>query len=887
MNETFRFAGSTISGMPAPSDNFTRRAFFRRITAAALAVCVAFGPAAFVHAPLLRGELPVFRDVRHFYQPMERRQQQAWSEGRIPLWNSAEGTGFPEFAEATAATFYPGKVIFALPLAWGLRWFLYFVGHAGIACFGARRFARSCGLSPSSGLLAGAAYAASGELLFQSCNPVYLVGAAWLPWALAEAMLLRRTLKLEHAVGLAASTTLTFLGGDPQTVYHVALLIAAAFLLEIVSSGLRIAKRRSSAPGAQPQQYHRHRSNKSWNSIAKFVGLLAFAAALTLGLSAIQLLPAVEWFQESDRALLQSADPVGGSAFNRYDFSVGPWRWADYFVPEALGSPFPLQRRWSYAFVPEARIWTPSYYLGLAPLLLLPAALVVYRTRRRTLIPLGLAATSLACALGAYGLGYFAKEIALHAGVEVDAASSWGGPYWLLAKWAPLYDLFRYPAKWMPAASLGIAVAGAAGVDALRFGAGRKATLLAAGIASTMFLVAMSATWLPSTERWWMALPIGADPTFGPWDAVGALADLRGSLLHTTVAAFMIAVLVAAVLRCRGSERSVRLSTLTLIGLAAIDPAIANRNLVPTGVYSIEPAESFDWTTLGVTAEGPTAMRYFRGALDDLPAASWTGPSSDRLVELAEWERSSWFPRLGPGPGGPPALRSSASLEPADLAPFLSAWRDRRLTAQDPDASSIIDRLEDLSVGLLILPPGVRPVRGEFVKNLTLPPTDSQVALWRLPEAQPRWAVSQDPGLVERAERAKRLREPLTLSREERRSLRPANLHFLEADGQQYRFDYDFRKPTLLIWNDRFDGGWHATHLHRSRHLPFGPQALGEVAGNGRFVVLPGSGELHIEYRPAALGYGAWTTASALFVAIAALTRPWIERRRHRGAFRR
>ncbi|HEV7283042.1 MAG TPA: hypothetical protein VGN57_22740 [Pirellulaceae bacterium] len=870
--------------MPAPSDDRSRVDLFRRIGGAALALCVAFGPAAFVHAPLLRGELPVFRDVRHFYQPMERRQQQAWSEGRVPLWNHSEGTGFPEFAEATAATFYPGKVVFALPLPWGVPWFLYFVGHAGIACFGARRFARSCRLSAKASLLAGAAYAASGELLFQSCNPVYLVGAAWLPWALAEAILLRRTLKLSHAIGLAASTTLAFLGGDPQTVYHVALLIAGAFLIEIAFAGLRQAKRRIFSQSAQRRHILLGRSSPQWTFRARFAGLLAFAAALTVGLSAIQLLPAVEWFRESDRALLQTGDGAEEREFNRYDFSVGPWRWADFFVPEALGSPFPIQRRWSYVVVPETRVWTPSYYLGLAPLLLLPAALTVSRTRRRALLPLGLTAASLGCALGHYGLGYFAKEIAAYAGTSVDLPSPWGGLYWLLAEWAPLYDLFRYPAKWMPSASLGIAVAGAAGLDSLQFRPGRNTSVAFAAIASAAFLLALTASWLPSFEEWWRALPIGSDSTFGPWDAAGALADLRGNLLHAAVAALAVTALTGAVLFRVGSSRTFRLSTFALVVLAALDPAIANRDLVPTGGYSPEPARTIDWTSLGVEAEGPTAMRYFRGSLDLLPTKVWKEASPDRLMELAEWERSSYFPRLTPGAGGPPALRSSASLEPADLAPFLSAWRSSRLTSRNPDASETIDRLEDLSVGLLILPPGVQPVGGEFVRHVTLPPTGSQVAVWRLPEAQPRWAVSQDMTLIARSEAAIANGAALSLSHEQRRSLRPADLRFFESDDQGVAFQHDFRRPTLLVWNDRFDSGWQATEVRSGDFYPGRSRPVGEVSGTGRFLLLSEPGAVYLDYRPISLLYGASTTAMALMVALAALAWPEVRRRRRRKA---
>ena len=52
--------------MPASSVDRPERTFLRRISAAIFACVVAFGPAAFVHAPLLRGELPLFREDKRW-----------------------------------------------------------------------------------------------------------------------------------------------------------------------------------------------------------------------------------------------------------------------------------------------------------------------------------------------------------------------------------------------------------------------------------------------------------------------------------------------------------------------------------------------------------------------------------------------------------------------------------------------------------------------------------------------------------------------------------------------------------------------------------------------------------------------------------------------------
>ena len=75
--------------------------------------------------------------------------------------------------------------------------------------------ARRWGASRYAAGLAAVAYAFGGSVLFQYCNVVYLVGAAWLPLALAAAdrMLVDRSVR--GALLLGAVLALMVLGGDP------------------------------------------------------------------------------------------------------------------------------------------------------------------------------------------------------------------------------------------------------------------------------------------------------------------------------------------------------------------------------------------------------------------------------------------------------------------------------------------------------------------------------------------------------------------------------------------------------------------------------------------------------------------------------------------------
>ena len=134
-------------------------------------------------AVLFQGEQFGFRDGAHFYYPLYSRIQQEWQAGRWPLWDPWQNGGQPLLGNPMSAVLYPGKLIYALvPYAWGAR--LYVIGHTALAFAGMVALARSLGVSTVGAGIAGLSYAFGGPVLFQYCNVIYLVGAAWLPWGL-------------------------------------------------------------------------------------------------------------------------------------------------------------------------------------------------------------------------------------------------------------------------------------------------------------------------------------------------------------------------------------------------------------------------------------------------------------------------------------------------------------------------------------------------------------------------------------------------------------------------------------------------------------------------------------------------------------------------------
>ena len=137
----------------------------------------------FYRSVLFQGGQFSFRDASHFYYPLYFRVQQEWEAGRLPLWDPAENAGMPLLGNPTAAVLYPGKLIYAaLPYPWANR--LYAIAHTALAFFGMVALVRSWGTSRVGSTLWGLAYAFGGPVLFQYCNIIFLVGAAWMPWGL-------------------------------------------------------------------------------------------------------------------------------------------------------------------------------------------------------------------------------------------------------------------------------------------------------------------------------------------------------------------------------------------------------------------------------------------------------------------------------------------------------------------------------------------------------------------------------------------------------------------------------------------------------------------------------------------------------------------------------
>ncbi len=700
---------------------------------------------------LFQGQQFGFRDAAHYYYPLYQRVQQEWDAGRIPLWEMEENAGMPLLGNPTAAVLYPLKVIYAvLPYAWAAR--LYVVAHTILAFAAMLVLMRSWGTSWTGSGLSALAYTFGGEVLFQCCNVIYLVGAAWLPlgvhavdgWVRRG----RRWAILELAVVLAMQT----LGGEPQSAYLLGLAglgYAAGLAWERAVERRRAADAERGMETRAPSAWRwigflamllivwvvgtlalgswvpqfrphelppkplpwmpyaspvvgavwglagagfliywlfPHRRRHGWRMPLGLAWLgLAAGAGLAMALSAAQLLPVMEFTQQSIRAAQAGTHEI-------YPFSLEPIRLAGLIWPDVLGSAFTGRSSWADLIrLPGARprVWVPSLYLGGLTIVLALSALAV---RRGAPWRVWLSVIVLVSAVGS--LGQYTSPIwavrALAEGKRAgeargaernvgrrpappDEAKIWpplrplirrlgpldpeetgpirqddflrdgdGGIYWFMSTFLPGFRQFRFPAKLFTFTSLGLAALAGLGWDAVGRGGSRRATAVCAILLGiSLFLLGGVKSYEGPIRATFKNATIMS--IFGPFDPEAGYGALIGGLFQGTL------VLALGLVAIRLATGRPRLAAGLVLSVATVDLAAANRHYVLTVPQSVLEARP---EALRIIEEAerarPQPGPYRVHRLPTWEPMGWGKVASpDRGQEIVRWERDTLQPKYG------------------------------------------------------------------------------------------------------------------------------------------------------------------------------------------------------------------------------------------------
>ncbi len=880
----------------------------------------------FFSGALFGGGLFAYRDAAHYYYPLFRFIQQQWSQGTLPLWNPQENLGAPLLGNATSSVLYPGKLIFLLPFTYAWQFRLYTIGHVLLAAIGGYALARRFHASHFAAGIAAISYAFCGNVLFQYTNVIFLVGAAWLPLAFLAAHQMLAARSARGAVALGVVLALMVLGGDPETAYHAGLLILLYALL----------LRRFDAPAAASAPVPTF-------SLRSRPALLLLAAACAFLLAAVQVLPSTEFSLHTSRAaaatprslyelparladtstadttwydglLCRNFDPRT-HRHHVYQFSVAPWRLTEYLWPNVGGRQFPIHRRWFDIVPAEGRLWVPSLYMGILPLIL---ALLAWRLRRgdpKTRWMSSAALLAILASFGWYGVGWFAREI-LYA-VGADPANTWigapvGGLYWLMTVLLPGYIYFRYPAKLMIVAALALSILAAEGWDRFlvpRSRTLRRSLLVLASVSVTGFAIALIIRPLWFT---WMA-GAAPNPLFGPLDVAGAHRDLTLAFLQT-------ALVCAALFGLLRLPDRFRWTPAAALALVAVDLALANGWFV-----ACASPQTFQHPPLAATIlnshssprplaeDGPgvraaslaetTPLQPYRITRQSIwvPPSWATTSSPQRLTQLARWSRDSLWPNY--------QLPAGLSLANVSTTMITQDYRTVLSTIREPETASLcnLPLLERYAIRR-------SPPPNAEAQRIELSPADAaqldDVSLWYFPDHLPRaWIVhhvdvlpplqQDDPDSVRRrtnqvfwpqpSPNSREKRQPAAPPRDLRRSAvvetsRPANsfpdhsnrpttsesCQILLYKPLHIEIEAVLQRPGLVILCDQFYPGW--TLEVATADQPARPMPILQTNRVMRGVWLPaGTHRLIYRYRPTTFFLGAAISLAAWIVLAIAL----------------
>jgi hypothetical protein len=363
--------------------------------------------ALFFHRALFSGKAFVARDILRVYYPLHAYWAERVRSGSFPDWYPFDGLGQPFVGMVISGAFHPLNLTYVvLPLAPALT--LNTLLCFPVAFSGVYVLARRFGASDSPAVMGALVFAFSGYLVSSTNNPLYLMAAGTVPWALwgADRFLERPCWPRASAAGGLAA--LVLFAGDVQ-----------AFTLTLALFGAIVFSRRA----------------RWW-----LAGLLIASA---IAASMAQLVPSWQVLSQAraghqtlGQAMTWSTHPL-----RVVDLLLGPVfaREPNDPVGTAIASDL------LDSGPTTGTLWADSVYVGISAVFFALCGAWVYRRSRVGRTVIVCTGFLLALALG--------KNAALAA---------------IAYRIIPFWSAFRYPEKWMAYVSLGLALGAVGGLQALQ-----------------------------------------------------------------------------------------------------------------------------------------------------------------------------------------------------------------------------------------------------------------------------------------------------------------------------------------------------------------------------------------------------------------------------------
>jgi hypothetical protein len=304
------------------------------------------------HRPLFFGDTFYFRDLYLHFYPQKLRFIELIRSGQLPLWDPYLHGGHPFLADLNNMAIYPTNLLYLIlpPL---FTFNLDIIFHILLCAAAAYWLARTLGFSPVSALVAGTVYGFCGYTLSLANLLNRLAAMPYLPlMLLAYLQFLQQRQRWWFVFTVVLGAFQIFAGAPEMT-----LLTWITIVLFVCSKG-------------RPSD----------------VFLCACVFLFVLGISAVQILPAIEMIHQSTRGT--GTDYAAFSAW-----SLNPKRLSEFILPGILGSTKSTTHGgyWGYTLETMGYPFILSIYFGVLPILFVFFASMQSRWNKLLLGLIGLA----------------------------------------------------------------------------------------------------------------------------------------------------------------------------------------------------------------------------------------------------------------------------------------------------------------------------------------------------------------------------------------------------------------------------------------------------------------------------------------------------------------
>jgi hypothetical protein len=221
---------------------------------------------------------PLLSDPFYQYYPFRNLIAQSLRQGNLILWNPYIFAGQPMLGDVVAQTFYPPNILGAWLFPLARAWVFLIWGHLGLTGLLMYAYLRHMALRPVCALFGASAWMLNAVIVVWLETPCFLASVAWLPgifWLLSIGAKKRRWPAI---AGAGVMYGMLVLAGQMQYAIGSAWLIGVWAAFQSVSRSIR------------------YRRAELWPVIAA-----AVAGGLGVGIGMIQLAPALEFIQFSQR----------------------------------------------------------------------------------------------------------------------------------------------------------------------------------------------------------------------------------------------------------------------------------------------------------------------------------------------------------------------------------------------------------------------------------------------------------------------------------------------------------------------------------------------------------------------------------------------------------